>query len=143
MSVQRPAVNPCGSCPYRRDVPSGVWAADEYAKLTEFDGEMHQQAPVTFQCHQHDRGSEHSRLCAGWVGCHGGDNLLGLRIASAFGHMTAEEIEATIDYTTTVPLFGSGAEAAEHGMRDIEGPSESAERAIQKISKRRNDIRMG
>lgn len=26
---------PCETCPYRRDVPSGVWSADEYRKLIE------------------------------------------------------------------------------------------------------------
>nr|WP_280343300.1 DUF6283 family protein [Nocardia neocaledoniensis] len=28
-----PAPRPCVSCPYRRDVPSGVWDFGEYEKL--------------------------------------------------------------------------------------------------------------
>ena len=28
---------PCASCPYRCDVPSGVWHPDEYAKLEVYD----------------------------------------------------------------------------------------------------------
>ena len=40
--VRPPAKSPCGSCPYRQDVPSGVWAASEYEKLPAYD------APETF-----------------------------------------------------------------------------------------------
>lgn len=141
--VKAPAPNPCGSCPYRKDTPSGVWAAEEYDKLKHYDGDMAYQPVGLFLCHQHDRDSDHSQLCAGWVGCHGPDNLLALRLASAFGSMTPEEIDATMAYTSPVPLFTSGAEAAEHGKRDIDTPSEAAERAIGKITKRRTDVRAG
>ncbi|QXO14360.1 hypothetical protein SEA_CHASER_133 [Mycobacterium phage Chaser] len=141
MTTHAPAPNPCGSCPYRRDVPSGVWAEEEYVKLRQYDGETAYQAPQMFLCHQHDRDSEHSRLCSGWVGCHGGSELLAIRIAAAFGKLSDAELDATLDYTTTVPLFSSGAEAAEHGMRDIDAPDEDAERAIAKIAKRRADVR--
>ncbi|WP_367277007.1 DUF6283 family protein [Bradyrhizobium sp.] len=27
MSAPEPAPKPCGSCPYRRDVPSGIWGS--------------------------------------------------------------------------------------------------------------------
>ncbi|QFG10349.1 DUF6283 family protein [Mycobacterium phage DyoEdafos] len=141
--VKAPAPNPCGSCPYRRDVPSGIWAAEEYTKLKEYDHDMASQATGLFLCHQHDAGSEHQRLCSGWVGHRGPDHLLALRLASAFGSMSREELDHTFDYTSPVPLFTSGHEAAEHGMRDIDAPDEDAERAIAKIVKRRNDVRMG
>lgn len=137
-----PAPNPCGSCPYRRDVPSGIWAASEYSKLIDYDQDLPFQPPGIFLCHQQDRDSEQSRLCAGWVGCHGGKNLLGVRLAgSAFGTMTDEDVAETVGYNTPVPLFGSGAEAAAHGMRDIECPDELAERAIEKIVGRRGDVK--
>lgn len=137
-----PAANPCGSCPYRQDVPSGIWAAEEYQKLPQFDADMPYQPTGLFLCHQHDQGSENSRLCAGWVGCHG-DDLLALRIAYATGSMSVRELIATTSYTTSVPLFKSGAEAAAHGMRDIEAPTDAAVRASAKISKRRTDLRAG
>jgi hypothetical protein len=38
-----------------------------------------------------------------------------------------------MQYTTDVPLFASGAEAAAHGMRDYEHPGERAEATIRKI----------
>ena len=37
LPAPQPAKNPCGSCPYRKDVPSGVWAVSEYLKLVEYD----------------------------------------------------------------------------------------------------------
>ncbi|AGT12716.1 hypothetical protein PBI_WHIRLWIND_120 [Mycobacterium phage Whirlwind] len=141
--TKAPAPNPCGSCPYRRDTPSGVWAKQEYVKLAEYDADMAFQPPHLFLCHQHDAGSDQSRLCAGWVGTHGADNLLALRLAGVFGTLPPDELDKTLDYSTPVPLFDSGAEAAEHGIRDIESPSEDAERAIEKIANRRDDIRMG
>lgn len=57
--------------------------------------------------------------------------------------MTAADVRASMRYTTTVPLFDSGAEAAEHGMRDIEEPSEEASRVIEKIVNRRSDVNYG
>lgn len=32
---EEPSPRLCESCPYRRDVPSGIWDRSEYAKLTE------------------------------------------------------------------------------------------------------------
>lgn len=136
-----PAPNPCASCPYRRDVPSGIWAANEYAKLPDYDGPTWTQRAALFLCHQSERDSDQARLCAGWVGCHGGDELLALRIAGSVGSMTREDVRASMRYTTKVPLFDSGSEAAAHGMRDIEEPGEQASEMIQKIVGRRPDVR--
>ena len=73
--MKAPAKNPCGSCPYRRDVPSGVWDESEYHKLPEFDKPTAEQPPRVFMCHQ-----DNDRLCAGWVACHDMDESLGFRI---------------------------------------------------------------
>ena len=108
----------CSACPYRRDVPSGVWSAAEYDKLTEYDGPIYQQSPTAFSCH-----ATPEHLCHGWAVVHGsGDKeLLGLRILSL---MEGEPIE--VPPPGSVPLFDSGAEAAAHGKRDIEHPSDEA-----------------
>jgi hypothetical protein len=37
MSINPPAPKPCESCPYRKDVPSGVWSEGEYRKLPQYD----------------------------------------------------------------------------------------------------------
>jgi hypothetical protein len=132
--IRGPAPRPCESCPYRRDVPSGVWAAEEYDKLPAWDRDTAYQPQGLFLCHQ-----QNGRVCAGWVGCHGGDELLGLRFAAANGSMSAEDIAATLDYCSPVPLFRSGAEAAEHGKARIETPGAGARRAIAKVSRRRAD----
>ncbi|WP_433574861.1 DUF6283 family protein [Nocardia brasiliensis] len=134
-----PAPRPCSSCPYRRDVPSGVWHTDEYAKLRNYDQDMAEQPPGLFQCHQTDAHSDLRRLCAGWAGCHG-DNLLALRLALIQQRISAATFEAAINYQSPTPLFSSGAEAADHGQADIHRPSPDAVNAIDKISRRRSDM---
>lgn len=120
---------PCKSCPYRRDVPSGVWHASEYGKLPNYDGEMHEQALKgaigRFDCHQRD-----GCLCAGWVGTHGAGNLLALRLQ-------ADKVDPAVwDYESPVPLFASGQEACDHGKREIKRPSVKASRVINRLVKK-------
>jgi hypothetical protein len=131
-----PARTPCVSCPYRRDTPPGVWGDEEYAKLERYDAETGEQPMGVFMCHQ-DTG----RVCAGWAGCHDGNHLLALRLARPFKSMTDEAIEATIDYVSPVPLFGSGREAAEHGRSGIDDPSPDAQAVAAKVIERRQKRR--
>jgi hypothetical protein len=128
-----PAAAPCGSCPYRVDVPSGVWHPSEYVKLPQFDEPTALQPMEVFMCHQVD-----GRICAGWAGCHDMNHSLGVRLAYLEGHLTPDEVDALYAYATTVPLFASGREAAEHGMADAGAPSPAARRTAEKILKRRH-----
>lgn len=120
---------PCGSCPYRTDVASGVWAKDEYEKLPTYDGEIIDQvakgAMGVFLCHQKD-----GNLCGGWLACHGTDNLLALRLRGDLA-------PGVWGYATDVPVFESGAAAAAHGMQDIKAPGEKANRTIRGIVRKR------
>ena len=129
--MRPPAPRPCSSCPYRRDVPSGVWALEEYEKLPEYDGPTYGQAAGAFQCHQQD-----ARLCAGWVGCHDMEQSLAFRLLARSGALADEEVEAVLDYTTDVPLFASGAEAAAHGLRELEAPGADARRVIGRLRRK-------
>ncbi len=121
-----PRPRPCASCPYRRDVPSGIWAESEYDKLPKFDGTTTEQAAAgvfgVFLCHQAD-----GHLCSGWVACHDMDENLAIRMDRDVDQ------QAVRTYTTDVPVFGSGAEAAEHGKRDIRHPSGKAMDTVGKI----------
>ena len=130
--IKAPAPRPCGSCPYRLDTPSGVWSADEYDKLPEFDGQTWEQPTQVFMCHQQD-----GCLCAGWVAVHDMDENLGLRFAVAGGDISPEVAEQVRDYTTDVPLFATGAEAAEFGKREIEQPPAEAVRMVQKLHRKK------
>jgi hypothetical protein len=118
-----PAANPCGSCPYRRDVPSGVWSPEEYDKLPEYDNDTGEQPFAIFMCHRQD-----NRVCAGWAGCHDMEEAIAVRIARP------ELAEALLDYSTDTPLWDSGLEAAEHGRRDVGDPDRDAQRIIDKLS---------
>ncbi|MFF5639532.1 DUF6283 family protein [Streptomyces sp. NPDC012825] len=81
-----------------------------------------------------------SRICGGWTGCHDRDQLLALRVALADSQITVETAEAIRDYTSPMPLFESGAEAAAHGMRDILAPDPEARRTMNKIVRVRPDV---
>lgn len=124
----KPRPRPCASCPFRCDVPSGVWAADEYDKLTRYDGETYEQSFVPFGCHQ----GNDNELCSGWL-AHSGhpEDLLAVRVGISNGTVSPEAAE----YTTTVKLFPSGAAAAEHGKRDLLHPGENAAKVIDKVTK--------
>lgn len=135
--IKGPAPNPCESCPYRCDVPSGVWHEDEYQKLVAYDRNTAEQPTALFQCHQVDLGSDQARLCAGWVGCHGTE-LLALRIGVATGEVSPD----VLSYSTRIPLFASGAAARDHGIAEIDDPSPAAETVIQKISNNRPEVRL-
>ena len=130
--MRAPAPRPCESCPYRRDVPSGVWVEEEYHKLPLYDAPTYMQPNGIFVCHQND-----GRMCAGWVGCHDMDDNLAVRLAAIRGHMAPDTLDAVLNYQTDVPLFSSGQEAADHGMREIPNPGDGANRIITKITRRR------
>lgn len=128
--MMRPRKNPCPSCPFRKECPSGLWAAEEYDKLPAYDAPTWDQPPTVFMCH-----TGPDEACAGWVATFDMAQMLGLRIrVSIFGDV---DIDAFLDYATDVAVFSSGAEAAEHGKREIEFPSERAAGAIEKIVRQR------
>lgn len=129
--VKPPAPNPCGSCPYRRDVPSGLWHPDEYLKLPEYEKETGEQPPAVFLCHQQD-----GRACAGWVATCDMNESLGLRLASSVGAVADDDLDAFFDYATETPLWPTGSDAAVHGLKDVRNPSPEAERAIRKLTAR-------
>lgn len=123
---------PCVSCPYRQDVPSGIWAPHEYEKLPRYDGEMAEQvyagAFQLFDCHQKD-----GNLCAGWIAAHGADNLLACRL----NHDGVNE--EVWSYESPVPVFSNGQEARDHGMRDIDNPSLEAHRTMERLIRKRGE----
>jgi Family of unknown function (DUF6283) len=126
----RPRKKPCASCPYRRDCPSGLWAEHEYGKLADYDKPTWDQPPVIFACHL----SAGDEACAGWVACHDMHENLGLRLEVL---KRTADADAFLGYTTEVPVFTSGAEAAEHGKREIGNPTPRARAAIARIIRQR------
>lgn len=121
VDLPKPPPIPCGSCPYRRDVPSGIWHPTEYEKLPLYDGETWEQSPAAFLCHQRD-----GHLCGGWLACHGPSELLALR-----GFTPVDP--STFEYRTTVPVFASGREARDHGMKDVKQPGMRAQKMVSGI----------
>lgn len=126
MTAAAPRPRPCASCPYRRDVPSGIWHPDEYEKLPLYDAPTYDQPQAVFMCHHAD-----GAVCAGWLGHADPDELLAVRLGLAQGTLAPE----CVTYTTSVPLHGSGAEAAAHGLRDVEAPAPKAVAAMRKLDR--------
>lgn len=128
MTLKPPRV-PCGSCPYRKDVPAGIWDASEYAKLPAYDAETWQQPPQIFMCHQLD-----GCICGGWLLTHDRDHLLALRIHE-------RSLDPLVwNYASEVPVFDTGSEAAAHGCSGIEKPSAEAQRKIAGLVRQRANI---
>lgn len=125
-TILPPASKPCGSCPYRCDVASGIWDRREYEKLPEYDLPTSEQPPGVFLCHRQD-----GHACAGWVAVHDMEHSLALRLAGSLGTVT--DVGAFFDYETSTPVWGSGTEAAEHGMAEIERPGPQAQRLIGRL----------
>jgi len=131
-TIKPPAKSPCGSCPYRCDVPSGVWDQQEYDKLPAYDRDTMFQPAAVFMCHQ-----VNGAVCSGWAGTHDMDNSLALRMAAVTGAADEGTIEKILDYRCDVPLFATGADAAAHGKKNIENPGADAQRAIDKLTAQR------
>lgn len=131
MTIKPPAPRPCDTCPYRRDVPAGIWHPDEYAKLARYDLPAGWQPTGVFLCHQ-----DNGKLCGGWVGCHDMANTMSLRVAAQLGMLNLDELEETLNYLTPVALFTSGTEACVHGLSGVDDPSEEAIAAACKMLKR-------
>jgi hypothetical protein len=110
------------ACPYRRDVPSGVWSAHEYDKLAEYDRETFSSPPGAFMCH-----ATPEVHCHGWVVVHGRQDHAHEPLAFRLAGIDPSTVE---EHT---PLFSSGAEAAEHGKRDIENPSDEARAVVERL----------
>ena len=120
---------PCRWCPYRRDVPSGIWATDHYLQLAVYDRPTWQQPVSGFRCHEST-----GQWCSGWATCHsnrGHDHeLLALRLPP-FPEIPSE----------TTPLWTSGTAAAEHGLADIDEPSAAALDAMADLQARYPHLR--
>lgn len=112
----------CTACPYRRDVPSGVWAASEYEKLAEYDKPTGDQPAGAFHCH-----ATPEVICHGWAVVHGRQDHAHELLAARLWHIDTSTVEEHS------PLFSSGAEACEHGKRDIANPSEEAIETVARL----------
>jgi Family of unknown function (DUF6283) len=121
----------CSACPYRRDCPSGLWQEHEYDKLPPYDAPTGDQPLAPFMCH-----ATPDHYCHGWAVVHSGrghdHDLLALRL---FGCPSIPP--------PNTPLFESGAEAAEHGKRDVDAPSDDAVKTMERLVRIHPRLREG
>ena len=123
---------PCSACPYRQDVPSGVWAEHEYEKLRQYDEPTGNQPFAPFACH-----ATPEHLCNGWAVVHSNRghefDLLALRLIDGIVAIP----------TPSTPLFASGNEAADHGQREIAHPSEGATKTVDRLLRKFPRLEVG
>ena len=119
----------CSACPYRKDVPSGVWEPAEYDKLPPYDRPTADQPWAPFMCH-----ATPDHYCHGWAVVHmsrGHDReLLALRL---FGCPPVPP--------ASTPLFASGLLAAEHGQRDAAAPTPEACETVERLTRKHARLR--
>jgi hypothetical protein len=128
---------PCTTCPYRCDVPSGVWAEEEYQKLPAYDRPTWEQPAALFMCHQKNNG-----LCTGWLQSHANRphdvDLLALRMN--YRKLDVKQVSGVALSKPIVALFRSGAAAMRHGLKAISRPGRKAKQAMQRlVAKRKRD----
>lgn len=122
---------PCSSCPYRKDTPPGVWAAEEYQKLTAFspaDGQV--PALGIFLCHQTNATGVET-ICRGWLSVE--RDSVAVRLALIRGQVTVGQVEAAVG----VPLYPDGATAARVGLGGVKRPGLPARRMSARLLKKR------
>lgn len=126
MTKVRP--RPCGACPYRRDVPPGVWAPEEYEKLgtyaTTADGEI---TIAPFGCH-----ASPELLCNGWA------NVERDSIAMRFLEMREGPIDVP---PSNVPLYDTGAEARDAGLAGVTEPDRAARATMARLAAKHPRLR--
>lgn len=123
------AKSPCASCPYRRDVPSGIWHRDEYEKLREYDrdGSDGQIPPIAvFHCHK-ELDTKVPTVCRGWLTVH--SESIAVRFAQITGLIDPMAIYAKVKEK----LYRSGNEAADAGEKGIKRPSRAARSMAEKL----------
>ena len=127
---------PCASCPYRTDVPSGVWHYDEYEKLRAYDedpGDPDKAIAAighVFLCHQPVEDAQ--AVCRGWAEVH--YDTPAVRMAMMTGAIDPETLREPPEGVT---FFPSGAAAADHGQEHIDAPDDGACAAIDKVERLR------
>jgi hypothetical protein len=104
---------PCTTCPYRRDVPPGIWAPAEYDRLRAYDEPTGGQPAVGFACH-----TDPALYCHGWA-------VVGSSRGHAFD-LLALRIDPVEIPPAAVPLFPSATAAADHGLAGAADPPAEA-----------------
>lgn len=112
---------PCSACPYRLDVPSGVWDASEYDKLRPYDRPTGDQPWAGFACH-----ATPEHFCHGWAVVH-------MRRGRRYELLALRLLPEMEIPDAGVPLFDSGTDAADWGQQDHDNPSTEAIEVINRL----------
>lgn len=124
---------PCVTCPYRTDTPPGIWSADEYEKLPQYDTDVDTDGDLVlaaFHCHQ-ENATGVATVCRGWLSVH--PDSVAVRVALLDGRLTVDQRDAEVG----VELYGSGQEACEAGLAGVAEPPHEARLAVDKLVRRR------
>ena len=120
----------CSACPFRKDVPSGVWDFAEYEKLRPFDNETWEQPAAAFMCH-----ATPDFYCHGWA-------VVGTSRGREFDLLALRLRPCEIPEPST-EMFASGNEAADWGQELADEPPIEAQAAIVKLTRQHSRLQRG
>ena len=120
----------CSACPYRKDVPSGVWDHAEYEKLRPYDNITPEQPFMGFACH-----ATPEYFCHGWAVVHTSRGSEFDLIALRFRPCEIPE--------PSTEFFESAEAAADWGQELADEPPVEAVTAIEKLTKQHSRLRRG
>lgn len=120
---------PCRFCPYRKDVPAGIWHPGDYKRLPAYDRRTAEQPEAAFACHKRPE-----QMCGGWAHHANYDTLALTILVIVRRRFTAEQGHQISAYSSPVPVFDSHTAAAEHGLAGCEDdPSAETLNARRKL----------
>lgn len=114
---------PCSTCPYRVDTPPGIWAPEEYERLTKWEENPLDQH--IFLCHHSNGGQE--KICKGWLTVE--RESTAARMAVLNGRISDEDRYLDPD----VELYPTGRAAREAGLTGVERPSPAAMQRAERL----------
>jgi hypothetical protein len=123
---------PCKSCPYRKDVPLGTWAQEEFDNLLAQDAD-----PIRgsmFGCHKYRHRPDEAHVCAGWLLDQKSRNLPSTPLRIAL--IRSEEAQRAIEEVTDggLELYDSIEEMTEADRRT----NDAIDRAVARRGVRRH-----
>lgn len=121
---------PCSSCPYACATPPGVWVAEEYERLPNWDEGHYPPEAGIFLCHHSTLGKKET-VCRGWLSV--AADSIAVRLAMMDGKITPEQAYAEVD----VDLYATGQEACDAGLAGVEHPDAAAQKVIDKIIRKK------
>lgn len=126
---------PCEQCPWRKDVPTGVFPAQAYRESAPTSYDM---AQSTFACHM--SGRDKPATCAGFLLRHAHNNL-SVRLSECSGRINLSRLNDggyPIYETYREMAIANGVDSEDPCLAQVRGNEDRYERGVNEVKKGRN-----